>query len=258
MFYEVSKFLNFFLSPVTWVVLLLLGAFFWNRRRKLRMVCLWGAALVFLVFSNDLLTAYAKYKVAGKYAQSTMKEGKKYRTAIVMGGFGSMNRKTGQLRYYSDRAERLWEAVRMYKTGKVAYILITGDDTSCMLNNGSSAAELFLIYMDQMGIPKKAFLLEQKARNTRENSLYTTEILKKRGVSDKECLLITSATHMKRSLGCFAKAGFHPDYVAVNIYDSPAEINHRSFYPSWDSAVKWQEILNEWIGYQVYKMKDYV
>lgn len=214
--------------------------------------------MVFLVFSNDLLTAYAKYKLAEKYAQTTMKEGKKYRTAIVMGGFGSMNRKTGQLRYYSDRAERLWEAVRLYKTRKVESILITGDDTSSLLNDGSSSAEFFLDYMEQMGVPRNAFLLEQKARNTRENSLYTTEILKKQGISDKECVLITSATHMKRSLGCFAEVGFHPDYVAVNIYDSPAEINHRSFYPSWDSAVKRQEILNEWIGYHAYKMKAYV
>ncbi len=78
------------------------------------------------------------------------------------------------------------------------------------------------------------------------------------GITDKECLLITSATHIERSLKCFAKVRLHPDYYAVNIYDAPTNINHRSFYPSWDAAVKWQELMNEWIGDIVYKMMGYV
>ena len=44
-----------------------------------------------------------------------------------MGGFASMNRETGQMRYEQDRADRLWEAVRLWRNGTIEKILITGD-----------------------------------------------------------------------------------------------------------------------------------
>ncbi len=256
MFFELSKFLNFFLTPVTWVILLLLGAFVWKNRRG-RRICLAGAVLVFAVFTNGLLADYVLGAKAGEYGAARLADGCRYRVAIVMGGFGFMNRQTGQLSYIEGRADRLWEAVRLYKTGRAERILITGDGTSFLQGDGTSTAELFLAYMEQMGVPREAFLLEQKARNTRENAVYASEMLAAEGLRDRDCLLITSATHMKRSLGCFAKVGWAPDFFAVGVYSPPDEVTHRSFYPAWEAAVKWQEILNEWVGDCVYKLKGY-
>lgn len=257
MFFELSKFLNFFLSPITWIILLLLG-FFLLKRRKLRILCLGSAILCFVVFTNGLLVDYVRAKEAGVYGKARLQEGKKYRVAIVMGGFASMNEETGQIRYNEDRADRLWESIRLLRMGRVERILITGDGTSFLHDRGKCTAELFLTYMEQMGIPRDSFLLEQRARNTRENAVNTAKLLAEADIKDSECLLITSATHMKRSLGCFAKVGMSPDYFSVNIYDLPSEINHRSFYPSWEAAIKWQEILNEWVGDVAYKMKGYI
>lgn len=78
--------------------------------------------------------------------------------------------------------------------------------------------------------------------------------LEAKQIAGKECILITSATHIRRSLKCFAKIGLHPDFLSVNTYDAPSNINHRSFYPDWKAAVKWQELLNEWIGDWAYTM----
>lgn len=256
MFFELSKFLNFFLTPVTWVILLLLGTFVWKNRRG-RRICLAGAVLVFVVFTNGLLADYVLGAKAGEYGAARLRDGRRYRVAVVMGGFGFMNQERGQMRYGGDKADRLWEAVRLYKMGRVEHILITGDGTSCVNNKGDSTADLFLTYMEQMRVPRATFILEQKARNTRENAVYTTEILKELDIRDRECVLITSAMHMKRSLGCFAKVGWAPDFFAVGVYSPPDEVTHRSFYPSWEAAVKWQEILNEWVGDCVYKIKGY-
>lgn len=257
MFFDLSKLLNFFLSPITWVIFFLLG-FFLLKKRRVRLFCLCGAILCFVVFTNSLLLEYVRAENAGVYGKTCSQEEKKYRVAIVMGGFASMNKETGKILYSGDRGDRLREAIRLFQMGKVERILITGDETSFMHDNGESTAELFLTYMEQMEIPRDSFLLEQKARNTRENALNTAMLLTEAGIKDCECLLITSATHMKRSLGCFAKVGLVPDYFSVNVYDFPSEINHRSFYPSWEVAVKWQEILNEWVGDVAYKMKGYI
>lgn len=136
--------------------------------------------------------------------------------------------------------------------------MITGDPTSIIQEDGSSDKELFLSYMSEIGIPRNIFILEQQVRNTRENAKYTKEILDAQHISDKECILITSSTHMKRSLKCFAKVGIHPDIYPVNIYMKPININHRAFYPDWKAAVKWQELLNEWIGDLIYSFVGYI
>lgn len=112
--------------------------------------------------------------------------------------------------------------------------------------------------MEELGVPRTAFILEQQARNTRENAKFTKEILEAKQIAGKECILITSATHIRRSLKCFAKIGLHPDFLSVNTYDAPSNINHRSFYPDWKAAVKWQELLNEWIGDWAYTMMGYM
>ncbi len=258
MFFELSKLLNFFISPVTWIVLLLIFTFRF-KKKKLRKICLVASIVVFVVFTNPLLLAYVKYFSVREYSmQQTACTGRHYRLALVMGGFATMNKETGQMRYEQDRADRLWEAVRLWKKGAVDRILITGDPTSSIMEDGSTTAGLFLDYMEELGIPHDAFILEQHARNTRENAAFTAEILKRQDIRDKECLLITSASHIKRSLKCFEREGLHPDFLPVNVCDKPHSISHRTFYPSWEVAVKWQELMNEWVGELVYKIMGYV
>ena len=112
--------------------------------------------------------------------------------------------------------------------------------------------------MEEVGVPRSVFLLEHQARNTRENVIYVRSILETERITEEECVLITSVTHMKRSLKCFAKIGIHLDMYPVNTYIRPANINHRSFYPDWEAAMKWQELLNEQIGDIVYSFVGYI
>ena len=257
MFFEISKLLNILLSPITWIILLLIGTFLFKKKRQ-KKVCLYSCIAIFLLFTNGLLLGYVKHQMVKEYSTVNIHPDKQYKAAIVMGGFASINKETGVMCYEQDRADRLWEAVRLWKTGVIDTILITGDPTSIIQKDGSSTAQLFMDYMELFGVPSTTFILEQQARNTRENAHNTTEILNSKEISDKECLLITSATHMKRSLKCFAKEGMFMDYYPVNIYNKPTNINHRTFYPSWNVAVEWQELLNEWVGDVMYRMMGYL
>ncbi|WP_455587194.1 YdcF family protein [Bacteroides sp.] len=258
MFFELSKFLNFFLtSPISWIFILLTGVCLCKRKHRKR-VCLICCITVFIVFTNKLSADYVRYLAVKEYSTAVISPSKNYELAIVMGGFGSMNKETGQMKYELDRADRLWEAVRLWRKGRVKRILITGDPTSVIQPDGTSTKELFLQYMEEMGIPKETFILEQQARNTRENAIFTAEILKKKEIEDKECLLITSVSHMKRSLACFKKTGIHPDYLPVNIYSAPESVSHRAFYPQWEAAIEWQELMNEWLGDLAYRIMGYV
>lgn len=258
MFFELSKFLNFFLiSPISWIFFLLIG-FCLCKKKCWKRIFLVSSIAIFIIFTNKALADYVKFLTIKRYNTIAVAPGKRYKLAIVMGGFASMNRETGQMRYEQDRADRLWEAVRLWRNGTIEKILITGDGTSIVQPDGTSTEKLFLQYMEEMGIPQKVFILKKQALNTRQNALFTAEILKKENIKGEECLLITSATHMKRSLACFKKTGIHPDYFPVNTYDTPKVINHRTFYPQWEAAIEWQELMNEWIGDRVYQIMGYI
>lgn len=258
MFFELSKLFNFFLtSPISWILMLLLGGYWFIRSKKRKKWCLIGSVIVLAIFTNKPLVEYVNCWMAKEYNAVDINTTQHYKIAIIMGGFASMNEETKQIKYEQNRAGRLWEAVRLWRKGKVERILITGDLTSAIQSSGGSTANLFLQYMEEMGVPRKIFILEQQARNTHENAVYTAEILKKQKVKSSECILITSATHMGRSLKCFAKTGVHPDFLSVNI-DKPTNINYKSFYPHWEVAIKWQELINEWAGNLAYWVMGYI
>lgn len=262
MFFELAQFFKFFLvSPITWMAACLLAGICLKSAkhqktwmpRTARSLFL-ASAILFAVFTNPWLQSYVDYKVTASMPTSTLKQNKKYRAAIVMGGFGGINKENGQLVYSGPRAARLWEAVRLYKSGIVEYIIITGDGSSQIDENGETSAPLFLKYMAEAGVPKEAFILEQHALNTKQNAEFTARILRQRGFPGGDCVLITTGSHMQRSLDAFARNGVHPDYLMVEVHPKPENFSHRALYPRWDAAVQWERIFNEWIGNIVYKL----
>jgi uncharacterized SAM-binding protein YcdF (DUF218 family) len=57
-----------------------------------------------------------------------------------------------------------------------------------------------------MGIERTRIVLEPQARDTYENATFTARLLNPR--PGQRWLLVTSAAHMPRAVGCFRKAGF--------------------------------------------------
>ncbi len=257
MFYEISKILRLLLvSPISWMLIALLVAVFTKKRG--RKVAIAVAALLFLVFTNKPLLNIVKHASVGKTATTALEEGKRYRVAIVLGGFGSMSRTTGQLYHNGTNADRLWEAVRLWRTGRVEKILISGDFTVYIDDDGRTTAPEFLRYMEEHGVPKKVFMLEQHSKNTRQNAQFVAEMLQRDSIDGSDCLLITTATHMRRSLGCFEKVGLHPTPFAVHPCDVRDDYTHVDYYPNWRTATEWEEVINEWVGMIAYRIVGYV
>lgn len=68
MFFEISKFLRFFLvSPISWMAILVVAAL-WVKRKRVRRILLGVAAAVFLVFTNNMLVNYVRFRMTRQYA----------------------------------------------------------------------------------------------------------------------------------------------------------------------------------------------
>jgi uncharacterized SAM-binding protein YcdF (DUF218 family) len=77
------------------------------------------------------------------------------------------------------------------------------------ITDGDVARAAFKAY----GLPVDRIVFEDKSRNTHENALYAAQIVHPK--PDEKWLLVTSASHMPRSISSFRKVGW-------NIYPAPA------------------------------------
>lgn len=255
MFFVISKILKIFILPLTWILLLLVIAYF-AKNKKWRRGFFISAVVLLLVFTNKPLLQLAQYMTTRQYSHQKMPK-KYYQVAVVMGGFSDgFDTATMQPYFIDDRGSRLWEAIRLYESGVVEKIMITGDATISIRKDGNGTSDAFKNYLSDFGIHTDNLILEHQARNTRENATYSIAILDSLGYNPEQCLLVTSATHLKRSLACFEAEGWTLDGYATNIYPKPHPKAYQ-FLPQWKPLTDWKELLNEWFGSIVYKIVGY-
>ena len=66
--------------------------------------------------------------------------------------------------------------------------------------------------LTDIGVPTDRMIFEKNSRNTHENAVFSADIV--RPEAAQNWLLVTSAWHMTRAMGCFRKAGW-------NVYPAP-------------------------------------
>ncbi|MGN0854414.1 MAG: YdcF family protein [Kiritimatiellia bacterium] len=170
----------------------------------------------------------------------------------VMGGgvWGSTNHPYAMLK---DGADRAWHAARLWKAGKAPVVIPS--------NIGAELADVKLLV--DLGVPREAVVLENKAVNTEENAKFIRDVLAQRrknagGAGTATVLLVTSACHMRRSLYMFRK--YAPeikcipaatDYQALPWKDE--SFRFRSLLPSIDAFARNNSFIHEYIGYYGYK-----
>jgi uncharacterized SAM-binding protein YcdF (DUF218 family) len=110
-----------------------------------------------------------------------------------------------------------------------------------------------------MGVPDSVIQVENRTRNTYESAVEVKKLLSKSAYQDKDCLLVTSAFHMRRSLACYRKAGLNPTPFSTDFFSHP-----RDFYPDTlivpqlDALQLWHKLVKEWTGMLAYKIAGYI
>jgi uncharacterized SAM-binding protein YcdF (DUF218 family) len=103
--------------------------------------------------------------------------------------------------------------------------------------------------MGEQHIDPARVILETSSRNTFENAVDSAQIVKPK--ADERWLLITSAAHMPRAVGCFRRAGFsivaYPVDFATQGGSGPAPIGERRLSQLDDAAREWIGLFVYWI-----------
>jgi uncharacterized SAM-binding protein YcdF (DUF218 family) len=110
-----------------------------------------------------------------------------------------------------------------------------------------------------MGVPESDIITESDTRNTYESAVAVKKMLNQLGYKNVDCLLITSAFHMRRSLACYRKADLNIDNFTTDFY-----AHKRTFYvdsfliPKVEAIVIWHKLVKEWVGFAAYKAAGYI
>lgn len=102
------------------------------------------------------------------------------------------------------------EAARIIAIGKLARdypnarIVYSAGDSSLL--GDAPEANFLSPLLDSIGVPRTRVMLELRARNTEENAVFTKALVQPK--PGERWLLVTSAQHMPRAVGCFRRVGF--------------------------------------------------
>ncbi len=265
LFFIASKIVQFLIEPLNIIFLMVLLAWFFLSIRK-------------PVFTNRLLATAAIGFFAVGYMpipaaltrvledaipkQATQNlNSDQFAGIIILGGAIrgediAIDRGEVSLR---SSAERITKSLELIKKYPEKPFIFTGSSHR-MNPRGMSEADAFKQLIGEQGLADqtqgKAFY-ENQSRNTYENAVYSKKIID--GVDQpsadqqvKPWLLVTSASHMYRSMKIFEKQGVAVIPVPVD-YQTANTLQWREFDIT-EGAFLWNKLLHEYIGIAAYQL----
>jgi uncharacterized SAM-binding protein YcdF (DUF218 family) len=170
---------------------------------------------------------------------------------IVLGGSidAFRSRERGRIALH-ESAERVTELVALAKRYPDARLVFSGGNGSLDRELPSESAEAQRFFTE-MGVDLARMIFEEESRNTYENALFSFGKVRPRPT--EKWLLITSAFHMPRAVGCFRKTGW-PEVL-------PWPVDHlNALSPPWFSSSAlanfsaWTLALREYTGLVAYRL----
>lgn len=253
MFFILSKILYFLISPIVWIFVFLLIALFLKKQRRKMLII---ATCLFFFFTNSFILE--EVNRLWETPATHYKDLKTYDAGIVLGGMLDYDMTFDRIQFQRG-ADRLFQAIELYKRGDIKKIFFVGGSGSIEFA-GMREGMFVRRYLLTLGIPEKDIWIENESRNTRENAHNAVGMIKNNNSMAGKYLLITSAIHMRRALACFKVFGIDVSPYSVDRNASPVRrftLGHL-LVPNAGTLIWWDALIHEWIGITVYWIKGYV
>jgi uncharacterized SAM-binding protein YcdF (DUF218 family) len=151
----------------------------------------------------------------------------------------------------NEDAERMTATIELARRYPDARIIYSGG-TAALAFPEATEGEAALRLFAQLGVPAGRIVIEDKARNTFENALFSKAIAQPK--AGERWLLVTSAYHMPRSIGVFRKAGFPVEAYPVDWKTRGNQDALRPFQTVAYGLRRTDTAVREWVGLLVYRL----
>ncbi len=255
MYFFLSKTLGYLVRPMVIVCICFLAAWATRNKRRRKLLFIAGFSLLFLFsnefIANEVMNAWEIKAVPFSSLDRT------YTVGILLCGTTRAEVGPPDRVYIGSAADRINHTLQLYKTGKIQKIMIAGG-SGRLIDIGTREAEDLKSLLQLMGVPEGDIFVENKSRNTHESAVLVASILQPM-TRPGDCLLITSASHMRRSLATFRKAGWACKPFPVDFHGHVRKFDFDVlFIPKVEAVTWWQAILKEWTGYITYWIAGYI
>lgn len=155
----------------------------------------------------------------------------------------------------TEAAERLTEIATLARRWPEARIVFTGG-SNAVVYDGATEADLAAQVFESFGVPRERLVFEGRSRNTVENARFTRDLVTPK--KSERWLLVTSAYHMPRAVGCFRRVGFEVEAWPVDYRTRGPEDASRPFSTVSAGLRRTDVAVREWVGLVTYWLLGYV
>lgn len=134
--------------------------------------------------------------------------------------------------------------VKLYNRLKLPIILSGGEGLG--VKDAGNEAQLAKRDLIEMGIPEEVITIEDKSQTTQENARLSSTILRKTGYNHP--ILVTSASHLARSVNLFEKEGIAVIPMPSQYTEETDERSFFDFLPSTKGLTLVNQSLKEFLG----------
>lgn len=251
-FFILSKILNFIFTPYSWIFALLIWALLTKKPQK-RKKLLWISISIFYVFSNSFLLD----EVMRLWEKPVIKidpRKQHYTYVVVLGGMMSYYDTGAKQIGFNKSVDRLMQGLKILNRGIADTLIFSGGDGSVLKTIGPEG-DYIKMYLGDIAFDTSRVKVESLSQNTFENAKFTTNLIK----TNKKILLITSAFHLRRAIGCFGKQGFNVDYYPADRIAGKRKFTlDHLLIPKIEAMEKWSVLIHEIFGYLIYNIMGYL
>jgi uncharacterized SAM-binding protein YcdF (DUF218 family) len=252
-FVLLSKTLDVLVAPLSWsIALAALGLALRGRRPRLAAAAAALGLAVLVIFSLEPVADRLDARVEAG-APTTFRPGAPYDAMIVLTGMvdDAATRRSGELEL-TAAADRIVRAATLLRAGAARDVLLTGGSAFPEAGDVPEAERLRDLLV-ALGIEPGRIVVEGRSRNTRENAAESARVVAARGW--RRLLLVTSAAHAPRALGCFRAVGLDPDLLAVD--RRAGDGTSASWLPRSGALARSTAALREAAGRVVYRLRGW-
>ncbi|MGV3625256.1 MAG: YdcF family protein [Archangium sp.] len=253
MFFVLSKLLDVLVDPLWWCVATLVAGLLLQRheRHRRRGVLVLTSGVLLLLLASLPVVSNGLWRALERGAENTVKPDVTYDAVVLLGGvvapLGSLPSEIG----FNESFERVLATRELLLSGRAKVAILSGGSLGGALDTeaGYLAAEL-----QQLGVPADQLIIEAKAMNTRENAVLSKELLTAHGA--KQVVIVTSAFHMPRAVGCFRAVNLEVDTLPVD-WRMRDDAVDQHWAPRGEYLSQTSRALREWLGRAVYRVLGY-
>ena len=243
-----KKILSQFLDPLSMIVILLFTGlvllFFTSRQRTGRFLILISTAILVISSYNttaNLITAplLNKYEAVEQIELSKSDNSPAF---VVVPGAGSSSNPALPLmsRIGFTSLIRLMEGIRIHKMFPHSKLILSGGSNP----EHESSAELMSLVAEAIGIDHNDIIIESTSRDTKDEARIISAM-----IGNRSFYLVTSETHMPRSMALFNKFGLNPIPSPVQSLNKTIYMKGPNpFFPSSVNIQKTELALHEYLG----------